>query len=295
LRRLLLLVLLVSACAPVDRATHPQRLVGAGDIASCGEQWDTYTGRLIATLPGRAFAAGDMEYDGHWRCWTDSWGGETPRMYPSVGNHENRAAYLDYWRDRGMRPRHGTSERYWFDVGAARVFMLNSQYDIAESAAFLREHSDDRLCEVAIWHHPYVSDGQLGQLPATDPRHDDIGKVRPLWEAAYDIGVDLVINGHDHNYQRFTKLDRAGRFVGPGYRGVREIVVGTGGRHLNRYFPKGLHQGSRAYDSNSYGVLEVKLHRADDPGEIGFEFHPADTPDPRDSMFRDEGVFTCGR
>jgi hypothetical protein len=291
-----LLAVEIVGCEP-NRTPEVLRLVGAGDIASCGERWDTVTGRLMSVLPGRAFAAGDMQYDGsNWSCWEDSWGEENLRMHPSTGNHEDAASFMDYWSTRGMW-RHdsvGTLDGgYYFDVGGVRVFSLNSQWNIAATAQFLRNHSDGRLCEIAIWHHPYVSDGELGQLPPSDPRYADVTKVRPLWEAAYDSGIDLVINGHDHNYQRFTLMDREGDLAGPGVRGVREIVVGTGGRHLNRYVPNGLHPASRVYDSNSYGILEVALHRVADEGIINFEFHVADTDDPRDSGFTDKGEFTC--
>jgi hypothetical protein len=137
----------------------------------------------MSVLPGRAFAAGDMQYDGsNWSCWEDSWGEENLRMHPSTGNHEDAASFMDYWSTRGMW-RHdsvGTLDGgYYFDVGGVRVFSLNSQWNIAATAQFLRNHSDDRLCEIAIWHHPYVSDGELGQLPPSDPRYADVTKVRP--------------------------------------------------------------------------------------------------------------------
>ncbi len=73
-------------------------------------------------------------------------------------------------------------------------------------------------CTLAYWHHPRFSSGQ----------HGNAVEMQPIWQALYAAGVDVVLNGHDHNYERFAPQDATGR-ADP-ERGIREFVVGTGGK-----------------------------------------------------------------
>jgi hypothetical protein len=79
--------------------------------------------------------------------------------------------------------------------------------------------------------------------------------VAPLWNALYAVGADVVLNGHDHLYERFAQEDASGN---PTTAGIREFVVGTGGES-----PNGLEANPpstlEANDS-SFGVLVLTLH-----------------------------------
>jgi len=97
----------------------------------------------------------------------------------------------------------------------------------------LRAHP--HTCTLAYWHEPRFSDGTI---------HGDAAKVDPLWDAFAAHGGDLVLAGHEHDYQRF-----------PRRQGVRSFVVGTGGAPLYDVVPKRV----AAYDDTHHGVLLLKL------------------------------------
>ena len=104
-----------------------------------------------------------------------------------------------------------------------------------------------RGCELAYWHHPAFWSG-------TEHGSDD--RMRDLWRLLYRAGVDVVLNGHEHNYERFAQLDAAGR---PDARsGMRAFVVGTaGGTRLYRVGP-GIRGSQRRIDDR-HGVLRMRL------------------------------------
>lgn len=106
---------------------------------------------------------------------------------------------------------------------------------------------DGESCTLTYLHHPLFTSGRY---------HPGIPEVKPLWEALYAAGADVVLSGHDHNYQRFAPQDPEGR-ADP-QRGIRQFVVGTGGR--NHYpitwFPL---VNIEAHDDETYGVLKLTL------------------------------------
>jgi hypothetical protein len=101
-------------------------------------------------------------------------------------------------------------------------------------------------CTLAYWHHPLFSSGKNGDNPQT----------RPLWQALFEHGADVILSGHDHLYERFAPQDPAGR-PDPTH-GIREFVVGTGGAMLAP--PVRIHANSDV-QWNLYGVLELGLTR----------------------------------
>jgi hypothetical protein len=106
--------------------------------------------------------------------------------------------------------------------------------------------SSQAQCTLAIWHHPRFSSGE----------HGNDATVAPFWKALYDAGADLVINGHDHDYERFAPQDPDGREDRA--RGIREFVVGTGGAAL-RSFPTSV-PNSELRATVSHGVIRLVLH-----------------------------------
>ena len=103
--------------------------------------------------------------------------------------------------------------------------------------------------------------------------------MQPFWQALYNANADLVLVGHDHGYERFAPqapsgaLDRA--------RGIREFVVGSGGKSL-RTFPT-VRPWSQARDVSSMGVLELTLRAKG----YGWRFRPAV------GSFTDSGKGSC--
>jgi hypothetical protein len=265
-------------------------LVGAGDIATCTGDGDEATAALldavVAADPGATvFAAGDNAYESgspfeFAACYEPSWGRHRERTRPAVGNHEyltsGAGGYFGYFGAAAGDPAQGY---YAFDLGGWRVLVLNSNCEQAGGCkagtpqeqwlrADLAAHAT--ACTLAIWHHPRFSSAQSGISPA----------MKQIWEALYDAGADVVINGHDHDYERFAPQDPLG--AADPVRGIREFVVGTGGRSHDRWLT--LRANSEVRDATTYGVLKLTLR----PLGYDWEFIPI-----AGQAFRDAGSQAC--
>jgi acid phosphatase type 7 len=264
--------------------TASARLVGAGDIGSKGDA-DIATGNLIDARPdARVFTVGDNAYpNGSPSDFTNhyhpAWGSFKNRTSPSPGNHDynisGASAYKNYfgWVDnvRNVDPTY-----YVYNLGAWRVYALDSnismkvgspQYDFVQGDLA----TNGALCELAYWHHPVISSGQ----------HGNDARARPIFELFDAQGGDLVLNGHDHNYERFTKINSSGQVSTSG---VRQIVVGTGGTNLRG---QGFVQpGSEVRNFKTHGIVDITLTPTGYSGRF--------VPVPGES-FTDSFSGTCGR
>lgn len=237
-------------------------LVGAGDIAECGQPGAGQTAALLDGLPGTVFTAGDNVYMNgtprEFECYHSTWGRHLGRTYATPGNHDygtpGASGYFQYFGERAGPMGQGY---YGFDAGAWRVLSLNSNEGWRDGSAqmhWLRRELQlaQGRCVAAIMHHPLVSSGPNGDNP----------HVRDLWRALYDAGADLVVAAHDHLYERHSRLDPDGR---PNPRGVRLFVVGTGGARL--YHVAGQRPSSEA-KATVLGVIRLALL----PGSYRWEF-----------------------
>jgi hypothetical protein len=236
-------------------------VLAAGDIASCSSSGDEATGALLDTLAGTILVLGDIAYESGTAkefddCFDPSWGEHKARMKPAPGNHEyattDAAGYYGYFGAAAGDPTQGY---YAFDLGDWRLYSLNSNCAAiggcgAGSAqeTWLRSDlaANPRRCVAAYWHHPRFSSGSHGDSTAT----------RALWQALYDFNGDLVLVGHDHHYERFAPQTATG--VADAARGLREFVVGTGGR--SHYpLPGPVVANSQVHNTDTYGVLKLTL------------------------------------
>ena len=245
-------------------------LLAAGDIASCSSADDEATAALLAARPVAVVATlGDNVYeqgspDEFTRCYQPSWGASAPRTKPSAGNHDyataGAAGYFGYFGPAAGNPARGY---YSYDLGAWHVVALNSNCSIVSCSTgsaqerWLRDdlaaHPDG--CTLAYWHHPRFSSGTT---------HGSSSAVSPLWQALYAGHADLVLQGHEHNYERFAPLDPSGR--SDPERGLRSFVVGTGGRS---HYPLGPPlPGSEARNGDTYGVMQLTLR----PSGVDWQF-----------------------
>ncbi len=240
-------------------AVTPAVLVGAGDIASCGHTNDEATGRLLDSIPGVVFTAGDDAYPNgtvsdFTQCYDPAWGRHKSRTRPTLGNHDFRtgkgAPYYWYF---GAAAGDSGLGYYSYDVGGWHVIALNS--NVAMSAGspqnvWLRADlaAHPATCTLAYWHHPRFSSGEHGN--SSDPQ--------PLWQALYDANADVVISGHDHTYERFAPQTPTG--VLDTTRGIREFIVGTGGASFYS-FPT-VRANSQVRINTVHGVLKVTLYAA---------------------------------
>ncbi|HKA58166.1 MAG TPA: PKD domain-containing protein, partial [Gemmatimonadales bacterium] len=233
-------------------------LVGAGDIADCGSVNDENTAQLLDGYPGDpVFTAGDNVYSNGTtaefnNCYNPTWGRHKARTYPVPGNHDyntnNATGYYGYFGAAAGDP---TKGYYSFDLGDWHVVVLNS--NIARDAASPQVQwlvadlaASTKQCQMAIWHHPLWTNSQ-GRT--TNP------SIQPFWEALWIGGVDLIVNGHDHSYQRYAAQTPRGA---PDFTGLRQITVGTGGRSLYQF--NGAPESNVEVRNNStWGVLELKL------------------------------------
>jgi hypothetical protein len=270
-------------------ADSPAVLVGAGDVASCREITGAEaTAKLLDAIPGTVFIPGDLACpDGtpeeFANCFEPTWGRHKARTRPSTGNHDyhtkGAAPYFAYWGDAAGDPSKGY---YSYELGTWHVVVLNSNCaeiggcDIGSPQerwlrADLAAHPS--ACTVAYWHHPLFSSG----AKASHARHPE---VRPLWQALYDAGAELVLNGHEHNYERFAAQDPNGE-PDPEH-GIRQIVAGTGGRNLDPLPDP--QPNSEVREDSTFGVLKVTLKAKG----YDWEFVPV-----AGKSFTDSGSGTC--
>jgi hypothetical protein len=238
-------------------------LVGAGDIADCALDDDSKTAALVASIPGTVFTAGDNAYENgspaqFHDCYDATWGAFKDRTRPAAGNHDwetkDAAGYLGYF---GEAAAPDGVTWYSYELGAWHVIVLDS--DCANVGGCDAESQQGRwltadlgaseaTCTLAIWHHPRFSSGL----------HGNDADVAPFWQALYAAGADVVINGHDHDYERFAPQDPDAR--PDTAHGIREFVVGTGGAAL-RPFAAG-RANSQLRLATSHGIIRFDLRRA---------------------------------
>ena len=219
------------ATAAVTVSPRPSvgTLVGAGDIASCGSGGDEATANLLDTIPGTIFTAGDNAYENgsaadFANCYAPSWGRHKARTRPAPGNHEyftfGATGYYGYFGSAAGDPSKGY---YSYELAGWHIIALNSNLRVdpgSPQEQWLRQDlaNSDVQCTLAYWHHPRFSSGV---------DHGDDPMMEPLWQALYDYGVDVVVSGHDHIYERFAPQTPTG--VLDLANGIREFIVGTGG------------------------------------------------------------------
>ncbi len=234
-------------------------LVGAGDIADCTLTQDEATATLLDGIAGTVFTAGDNAYPNGTTgdfagCYGPTWGRHKARTMPAIGNHEyltpGAAPYFAYFGAAAGDPSKGY---YSFDIGMWHAVMLNSNCAVVSCAAgsaqetWLRADlaASSTTCTIAIWHHPRFSSGTHGNDSA----------VQPFWDALYAGGADVVVNGHDHDYERFSPQTPAGT-ADPTF-GIREFIAGTGGKSLRAFATTAAN--SEAKDASTWGVLKLTL------------------------------------
>jgi hypothetical protein len=243
---------------PVSSGSTTATLVGAGDIGVCASSATEATARLLDAIPGTIFTAGDNAYplgtSADFRdCYHPTWGRHRDRTRPSPGNHDYYTAgavpYFEYF---GAAAGPGGLGYYSFRAGEWTAFSLNSNVPMSSSSSqvvWLQSalQQSQTPCAVAYWHHPLFSSGPHGGLPET----------RGLWRSLYDAGVDVILNGHDHLYERFAPQDPDGRMDAA--RGIRQFTVGTGGAEL---YPTVRVAANTETIVNEYGVLKLTLRSA---------------------------------
>ena len=273
------------------RAEGDAVLVGAGDIAECKGAFDSATAALVNATPGTVYTLGDNAYpDGTTadfaNCYGPTWGVFKDRTRPVAGNHDyntpGAAAYFAYFGASAGNPSEGW---YSYDVGTDwHVVVLNSNCAFvggcdagSPQEQWLRADlaASTRACTLAMWHHPRFSSTYPGGIPPTS-----VPSTRAFWKALYDDGAEVVLNAHEHVYERFAAQDASGA-ADPG-KGIRQFTVGTGGEELSGFHK--IAPNSQVRDATTYGVLRLTLGR----GTYDWAFLPI-----AGSTFNDTGTGSC--
>ncbi|MDP2345939.1 MAG: metallophosphoesterase [Deltaproteobacteria bacterium] len=268
----------VVPAALVKRPLGPVRagdlvLVGAGDIADCATNDDDKTAVLVERVLAKsekawAFTLGDNVYpngtqEEFFRCYEPTWGRFKGRTLPVVGNHDWRTANAAGFRGTFARRFTGDGP-LWYSVDVEgvgsdgqparwHVVVLDSNCDKVGCApgspqykwllADLKKNAATK-CTVAMFHHPRFSSGP----------HGDAEAMVPLWAALDGGGVDLVLAGHDHTYERFAALNSAGVVVAGA--GIPSLVIGTGGKS---HYPIISARKHSVAVGDDFGVLQLQL------------------------------------
>ena len=253
---------------PDDAATT---ILAAGDIADCNGG-AAATAALLEKIDGVVAPLGDLAYDHgtvqqYEECYLPTWGRLLERTRPAQGNHDVRTAgaagYYDTFGElAGPQPQ----GYYDYRLGDWLIVVVNSNCAQVggcdadnPQVEWLRDTLDDAATGniLAYWHHPRWSTGRHGDDPAMDT----------IWRTLAEAGADIVLSGHDHDYQRFTPLDGDGD---PAHSGLRQFVVGTGGKGLRPFARED--QRIEFRDDSRLGILEVELQ----PCGYGWAFHATD-------------------
>lgn len=213
--------------------------------------------KLTAVLP-----LGDNQYQsGELSAFQESyeptWGRFKSISHPVVGNHEyyndeNASGYFQYFKSVAGEVEKGY---YSYDLGNWHLIALNSNcpqvggcHVGSPQEKWLKADLDahKNKCTLAYWHHPRFSSGKHGN----DNNYD------AFWRVLYQAGVEIVLNGHEHSYERFAPQSPEGKLE-PNL-GIRQFVVGTGGK--DHYKFKDIQPNSIVRNADTYGVLQLTLH-----------------------------------
>jgi Calcineurin-like phosphoesterase len=261
-------------------------LLAAGDITGCATTGDEETAKLLDAQSGTIATLGDNAYDSGTasefaNCYDPTWGRHKARTKPAVGNHEYLTAgasgYFGYFGAAAGDP---TKGYYSYDLGAWHIVVINGNCGKVGGCGvgsaqekWLRADlaAHPAACTLAYWHQPLFSSGA---------EHGNDPEMAPIWQALYDNGAEVVLSGHDHNYERFAPqtanatLDTA--------QGIREFIVGTGGK--NHYTWGTIRANSEVRNNTTFGILKLTLHA----NGYDWQFIPI-----AGSTFTDSGSGTC--
>jgi hypothetical protein len=303
IRHICMVSLLVATCAcggePPMRPTGPdptpsplppsplpapgliETFVGAGDIGWCGVPGAELTAALLDRIGGTVFTLGDNAYltasaRDYADCYDPWWGRHKGRTRPVPGNHEyetpGASGYFGYFGASAGPPGLGY---YGYRLGSWHIIALNSEISAfpgSPQLEWLRGElaANPSRCTLAYFHTPVFGSGSNGGNT----------HMQATWSLLHGAGADVIVNGHNHSYERFSPQDADGR--ADAARGIRQFTVGTGGAPLTA-MPL-VAANSEIRNNSTWGVLKLTLF-----GEgYDWEFVPV-----AGGAFTDRGTASC--
>ena len=264
---------------------------GAGTPAGTPCKHATVASVITGLNPNAVLLLGDNVYENatlndYNTYYHPTYGAFKSITWPSAGNHEyntpNASGYYDYFNGVGVSTgRAGDRSKgyYSFNIGTWHLIALNSNCSAiggcgagSPQETWLRADlaASTASCTLAYWHHPRFSSGSHGNNTV----------VQPLWQALYDFGAELILGGHDHDYERFEPQTPAG--VADNVKGIRTFVVGTGGKEQGVFST--IRANSVVRSRTSYGALKLTLKAA------GYDWQFVPIPG---NTLADAGSATC--
>ena len=238
-------------------------LIGAGDICVTSIIGNaTATAKLIAARPMAAvFTLGDNSNETgtaaqYTSCYAKTWGAFLNRTHATIGNHDcmTGSGCAPYYAYFGAAAGPAGKGYYSYDLANNwHVIVLNSQgaevggtgagspqetWLRADLAASAGKHV------IAMWHIPVFTSGLLSRTAYAI-----------WWQDLYAAHADLVLDGHDHLYERFALQSPAGK-ADPN--GIREFIAGTGGAPPQQFGATAAN--SQVRNAGTFGVLQLTLH-----------------------------------
>lgn len=263
-----------------DSESIPKTIVAVGDITcdSTSQYWqtgnpkycqDVNTYNLVKDMDVTAFLAlGDLQYeDGSLSKFNTSyaktWGKLYAITYPTPGNHEYNTAgaqgYFSYFDNAANKVSTSDDKGYYsFNIGNWHLISLDSNCDKiggcgegSEQMTWLEKdlNKNNKKCILAYWHHPRFTSGKYYG------NEDVSNRSTVMWQKLYKYRADVVLNGHDHLYERFLPQDPQGASADDG---IQQLTVGTGGK--DNYSRKTVLANSQKLIDDEFGVLVMKLY-----------------------------------
>jgi acid phosphatase type 7 len=258
----------------------PVVLVGAGDIANCNGN-EAATALLLDAIAGTVFTTGDNVYPigaaaEYANCYEPTWGRHKARTRPSAGNHDYGIAgaphYYNYF---GASAGPAGLGYYSYELGDWHIVVLNS--NIARGAGSVQEQwlrndlaANTKPCTLAYWHHPLFNSGAS---------HGNDPSQAALFKALYEHHADVIVNGHEHIYERFAPQNVNGQ-ADPN--GPRVFIVGTGG--VPFYGIGTVQPNSEVRNNTTHGVIKFTLKA----NSYDWQFVPV-----AGRTFTDSGTASC--
>ena len=273
------------ACDPSDPGFNG----GNGTAGHCQEK--ATSNLLLNTGLTGVLTLGDEQYDDATlskfdQVYATTWGRANQLNRPAAGNHEyltsKAAGYFDYFNGTGnyTGPAGPRDKGYYsYNLGTWHIVALNSNCSqiggcsngSAQEKWLKADLSKNPTkCTLAFWHHPRWSSGLAGN-------NSNMGT---LVTDLYNANADVILAGHDHLYERFAPQNPSAR--ADSARGIREFIVGTGGKSLVDW--GSIQPNSQVRNNTTFGVLRMTLH----PSSYDWSFQPI-----AGQSFTDSGSTNC--
>ena len=266
-KRLVVVLLLsvLSACPKVrpvfERPTEGSVVVvAAGDISGAKNTGQSLTATVVESLrPDAVLLLGDGQYpegalEDYQQNYDPTWGRFKNLTWPVPGNHEYKSKAVGYFTYFGACAGDPAKGYYSFDLGDWHFVALNTNHDCLEVACDAESEqlkwlaadlsASPKKCTLAYWHHPRFNSGL----------HGDFIKADAIWKLLAAHGVELVLNGHEHFYERVGPVAPGGERAEAG---IVQLTVGTGGIGFSAF--KTLHPSSDAHQNTQLGVVRLRL------------------------------------